>query len=163
MSTRFNRISIYALNKHDPDAIVYPSVDGKTVRVTREDFSSEAEFLAFKAWSDENFHEEENLDHREANHSLCMDDLSEAALSVPADDVRMIHRQERADKRRQEKDLVIQMKDKLTEIQFRRLWMYCVEGKNESEIAKIEGVDQQRVSKAILAAKKKIKKVFPNE
>lgn len=70
MSNRFNRISIYALNKKDPDAVVYPTADGKTVRVTREDFPSEADFLAFKAWSDENFHEEENLDHRESNHTL---------------------------------------------------------------------------------------------
>ena len=71
MSSRFNRISIYALNKKDPDAIVYPTADGKTVRVTREDFPSEDAFLAFKAWSDENFHEEENLDHREVRSSHC--------------------------------------------------------------------------------------------
>ena len=57
MSSRFNRISIYALNKNDPDAIVYPTADGKTVRVNREDYPSEDAFLAFKAWSDENFHE----------------------------------------------------------------------------------------------------------
>lgn len=92
MSSRFNRISIYALNKKDPDAIVYPTADGKTVRVTREDFPSEADFLAIKAWSDENFHEEENLDHRESNHTLSMDNLSEAALAVPAADVTMVQR-----------------------------------------------------------------------
>lgn len=54
--------SIYTLNKKDPNAIVYPTADGKLVRVTREDFPSEEAFLAFKAWSDENFHEEEKLD-----------------------------------------------------------------------------------------------------
>ncbi len=55
----FHKTSIYALNKKDPDAIVYPSAAGKPVRITREDFASEAEFLAFKAWSDEDFHREE--------------------------------------------------------------------------------------------------------
>lgn len=100
MSSRFNKISIYALNKKDPDAVVYPTADGKTVRVTREDFPSEEDFLAFKAWSDENFHEEENLDHRESNHTLSMDDLSEAALAVPAVDVAVARRQERMEKRR---------------------------------------------------------------
>ena len=45
--------SIYTLNKKDPNAIVYPTADGKLVRVTREDFPSEEAFLAFKAWSDE--------------------------------------------------------------------------------------------------------------
>ena len=159
MSSRFNRISIYALNKKDPDAIVYPTADGKLVRVTREDFPSEADFLAFKAWSDENFHEEENLDHREANHSLSMDDLSEAALAVPAVDVVMEHQHQRAEQRRMTSDMVVKLKDKLTDKQFRRLWMYYAEGKTEDEIAEIEGVAQQQVSKAIIAAEKKIKKI----
>ena len=48
--------SIYSLNKKNPDAIVYPSATGKPVFVTREDFPNEEEFLAFKKWSDENFH-----------------------------------------------------------------------------------------------------------
>ena len=153
-----NKNSIYALNKKDPDAIVYPSANGKLIRVTREDFPSEEEFLAFKKWSDENFHEEEKLDHREANHILAVDDLSEAALAVPAADVIMERQHERAEKRRIASDMVVKLKDKLTDIQFRRLWMYHVEGKTEEEIAEIEGVAQQQVSKAILAAEKKIKK-----
>ena len=153
-----NKNSIYALNKKDPDAIVYPSANGKLIRVTREDFPSEEDFLAFKKWSDENFHEEEKLDHREANHVLSVDDLSEAALAVPAADVIMERQHERAEKRKIASDMVVKLKDKLTDIQFRRLWMYCVEGKTEQQIAEIEGVDQQRISKSILAAKKKIKK-----
>ena len=153
-----NKNSIYALNKKDPDAIVYPSANGKLIRVTREDFPSEEEFLAFKKWSDENFHEEEKLDHREANHILSVDDLSEAALAVPAADVLLERQHERAEKCKIASDMVVKLKDKLTDIQFRRLWMYCVEGKTEQQIAEIEGVDQQRISKSILAAKKKIKK-----
>jgi len=153
-----NKNSIYALNKKDPDAIVYPSANGKLIRVTREDFPNEEEFLAFKKWSDENFHEEEKLDHREANHILSVDDLSEAALAVPAADVLLERQHERAEKRKIASDMVVKLKDKLTDIQFRRLWMYCVEGKTEQQIAEIEGVDQQRISKSILAAKKKIKK-----
>lgn len=154
-----NKNSIYALNKKAPDAIVYPSANGKLIRVTREDFPSEEEFLAFKKWSDENFHEEEKLDHREANHVLSVDDLSEAALAVPAADVIMERQHERAEKRKIASDMVVKLKDKLTDIQFRRLWMYHVEGKTEQQIAEIEGVDQQRISKSILAAKKKIKKI----
>ena len=46
-----NRNSIYVLNKKDPDAIVYPSANGKPIRITRDDFSTEKEFLAFKKWS----------------------------------------------------------------------------------------------------------------
>ena len=153
-----NKNSIYALNKKDPDAIVYPSANGKLIRVTREDFPSEDEFLAFKKWSDENFHEEEKLDHREANHVLSVDDLSEAALAVPAADVIMERQHERAEKRKIASDMVVKLKDKLTDIQFRRLWMYHVDGKTEEEIAEIEGVAQQQISKSIIAAEKKIKK-----
>ena len=154
-----NKNSIYALNKKDPDAIVYPSANGKLIRVTREDFPSEEEFLAFKKWSDENFHEEEKLDHREANHVLSVDDLSEAALAVPAADVIMERQHERAEKRKIASDMVVKLKDKLTDIQFRRLWMYHVDGKTEEEIAEIEGVAQQQISKSIIAAEKKIKKI----
>ena len=153
-----NKNSIYALNKKDPDAIVYPSANGKLIRVTREDFPSEVEFLAFKKWSDENFHEEEKLDHREANHVLSADDLSEAALAVPAADVLMERQHERAEKRRIASNMVVKLKDKLTDTQFRRLWMYHVDGKTEEEIAEIEGVAQQQISKSIIAAEKKIKK-----
>lgn len=153
-----NKNSIYALNKKDPEAIVYPSANGKLIRVTREDFPSEEEFLAFKKWSDENFHEEEKLDHREANHVLSADDLSEAALAVPAADVIMERQHERAEKRRIASDMVVKLKDKLTDTQFRRLWMYHVDGKTEEEIAEIEGVAQQQISKSIIAAEKKIKK-----
>ena len=160
MSSRFNRISIYALNKKDPDAIVYPTADGKTVRVTREDFPSEEDYLAFKAWSDENFHEEENLDHRESNHTLSMDDLSEAALAVPAVDVVMEHQYQRAEQHRMTTDMVIKLKDKLTETQFRRLWKLKVERKTLEEIASQEKVAFQSVHESIESALKKISKNF---
>ena len=154
-----NKNSIYALNKKDPDAIVYPSANGKLIRVTREDFPSEEEFLAFKKWSDENFHEEEKLDHREANHILSADDLSEAALAVPAADVLMERQHERAEKRRIASDMVVKLKDKLTDTQFRRLWMYHVDGLTIDEIGELEGISHQNVSKSILAAERKIKKI----
>lgn len=155
----FNKNSIYTLNKKNPDAIVYPTADGKLVYVTRADFPSEEAFLALKAWSDENFHEEEKLDHREANHIISLSDLSEAALAVPAVDVEVAKTHERKERRRMASELVVRLKDKLTEKQFRRLWMYEVEGKTIDEIGDIEGVDHQRISKSILAAKKKIKKI----
>ena len=158
----FNKNSLYALNKRDPDAIVYPTADGKTVRITREDFSSEEEFLAFKAWSDENFHKEDNRDVTENRYRVSLDDLSEAALAVPAIDVVMDQKQQRAEQKRKASDMVVQLKDKLTETQFRRLWKYEVEGLTIDEIGDQEGVDHQRISKSILAAKKKIKKIFPD-
>ena len=156
----FNKNSLYALNKKDPDAIVYPTADGKTVRITREDFPSEEEFLAFKAWSDENFHKEDNRDVTENRYRVSLDDLSEAALAVPAIDVVMDQKQQRAEQKRKASDMVVQLKDKLTETQFRRLWMYGVEGKTLEEIAAIEKVTFQSVHESIESAKKKFFKNF---
>lgn len=158
----FKKDSLYSINKKNPDAVVYKFADGEEHRVTREDFPTEEAFLAFKAWSDEDFHEEENLDHKEANHTLSTEDLSEAALATPAVDVVMERQYQRAEQRRMNSDMVVKLKDKLTETQFRRLWKYEVEGLTIDEIGDQEGVDHQRISKSIIAAKKKIKKIFPD-
>ena len=155
----FNKNSLYALNKKDPDAIVYPTADGKTVRITREDFPSEEEFLAFKKWSDENFHKEDNRDVTEDRYRVSIDSLSESALAVPSDDVIMERRQLRAERRKAATEMVIKLNDKLTDIQFRRLWMYHVDGLTIDEIGEIEGISHQNVSKSILAAERKIKKI----
>ncbi len=40
--------SDYALNKLDPNAIIYIDAEGRTERLTREDFSSEEEFSRWK-------------------------------------------------------------------------------------------------------------------
>ena len=54
----FDKKSEYALNKYDQDSIIYISVSGR-IRLTRADFSSEEEFLKWKAWSDADYHETE--------------------------------------------------------------------------------------------------------
>lgn len=155
----FNKSSIYLLNKRDPDAIVYPSATGEVIRITREDFPSEEEFLAFKKWSDENFHKEDNRDVTEDRYRVSIDSLSESALAVPSDDVIMERRQLRAERRKAATEMVIKLKDKLTDIQFRRLWMYHVDGMTIDEIGEVEGISHQNVSKSIIAAEKKIKKI----
>ena len=153
--------SIYSLNKKNPDAIVYPSATGKPVFVTREDFPNEEEFLAFKKWSDENFHSEEKLDHRESNRTVSADNISDAAFATPAIDVEMERQQEQDDRRKMASDMVVKLKDKLTETQFRRLWMYYIDGMTVDEIGRIEGIRHQNISKSIGSAMKKIKKFFP--
>jgi len=51
----------------------------------------------------------------------------------------------------------------LTEKQFRRLWLYYVEDKTEQQIADMENISQQNISKSIKIARKKLKKFFKNE
>ena len=59
----FNRKSSYALNKKDPNAIVYMDANEAIIRLTREDFASEKEFLKWKALSDEDYHASEKEAH----------------------------------------------------------------------------------------------------
>ena len=152
--------SLYSINKKNPDAVVYKFANGEEHRITREDFPTEEAFLAFKAWSDKDFHEEEKLDHREANHTLSTEDLSEAALATPAVDVVMESQHQRAEQRRMTSDMVIKIKDKLTDKQFHRLWQLKVEGKTLEEIAAQEGVAFQSIHESIESALKKISKNF---
>ena len=157
----FKKDSLYSINKKNPDAVVYKFANGEESRITRADFATEEEFLSFKAWSDEDLHIEDKREVLAGIRQVSIEDISEAAIATPAVDVVMEHQLQRSEQRRKVSELVVQLKDKLTEKQFRRLWMYCVDGKTEQQIAEIEGVDQQRISKSILAAKKKIKKFFP--
>ena len=154
----FKKDSLYSINKKNPDAVVYKFANGEVSRITREDFATEEEFLAFKAWSDDDLHTEDKRDVLAGIRQISIDDISEAALAVPAVDVVVDHQQQRAAQHRQASDMVVQLKDKLTETQFRRLWMYHVDGLTEAEIAKREGVGQRRVSTSITDAEKKIKK-----
>ena len=157
----FNRKSIYALNKKDPNAIVYTDADGNLIRLTRDDFASEEEFLCWKVWSDSDFHTEDKHDVSEDKHSVSLDSLSEEALALPAVDIVMERHHERTEEQRQAAEKVTWLKEALTETQFRRLWMYRVEGMTETEIAAIEGAALQQISKSIKRAEKKIKKISP--
>ena len=57
------------------------------------------------------------------------DTISDAALATPAVDVIVERQRERDENRKKASDMVVKLKDKLTETQFRRLWMYEAEGK----------------------------------
>lgn len=157
----FKKDSLYSINKNNPDAVVYKFANGEVSRITREDFATEEEFLAFKAWSDEDLHTEDKRDVLAGIRQVSIDDISEAAISVPPADAVMELQQIRADQRRKASAMVVQLKDKLTETQFRRLWMYHVDGLTIDEIGEIEGISHQNVSKSIIAAEKKIKKFSP--
>ena len=157
----FKKDSLYSINKKNPDAVVYKFANGEQSLVTRADFATEEEFLAFKAWSDEDFHTEDKRDVLAGIRQISIDDISEAAISVPAIDVVMERQHQRTVQRRKASDMVVQLKDKLTETQFRRLWMYHVDGLDTYEIAEIEGNTHQAVSKSTTAAEKKLKKFSP--
>ena len=51
----FNRKSSYALNKKDPNAIVYMDANEAIIRLTREDFASEEEFMKWSQFTSQKF------------------------------------------------------------------------------------------------------------
>ncbi len=155
-----DRKSIYTLNKKDPEAIVYTDADKHIIRLTRADFDTEADFLKWKAWSDENYHDEEKSDHVEDNHTAPLDEKAGAA---DGPEVIIEQRIEKQAQERYTAETVIRIKGQLTEKQFRRLWLYCVGGLTQQQIAEAEEVGQRRISTSITAAIKKIREIFIGE
>ena len=155
-----DRKSIYTLNKKDPEAIVYTDADKHIIRLTRADFDTEADFLKWKAWSDENYHDEEKSDHVEDNHTAPLDEKAGAA------DGPEVIIEQRIEKQAQDQyaaETVIRIKGHLTDKQFRRLWLYCVGGLTQQQIAEAEEVGQRRISTSITGAIKKIREIFVGE
>lgn len=158
----FDRKSIYALNKKDPEAIIYLDAGGNVRRLTREDFSSDEEFRRWKVWSDENYHIAEKEGHVFANHTLSLLALSDEA-AVPPPDAELLDEQNEQERTRLHRQLREAMDACLTPTQRRRLWLYSVERMTIEQIAAAENVRHQNVSKSITAAKKKIRTFFEKQ
>lgn len=152
----FNNKSDYALNKKDSNAIVYKTADGSIIRLTCEYFASEEEFLRWKTWSDEEYRVLDNREHEEKKGVLSLDNLSEVLAAAPALDESMIALEEL----KQCREIAERLHRKLSPKQRRRLWLHTIKGKSEAEIAAMEGVTQQMVSKSIRGSKKIFEKIL---
>ena len=140
----FDRKSDYALNKRHPDSIVCKSVTDVHIYLTRADFSSEADFLKWKEWSDDNcLPLDERIDSMEPSaEELLLRDIEQAGQEANC------------------AVLMAKIKSCLSTTQFRRLWMHYAEGKSVTEIAAIEGVSKAGISLALRAARKKVEKML---
>ena len=159
----YNRNSDHARNKRDADAIVYQDAGGNTIRLTREDFASEEEFLLWKAWSDADYHRREKEDHLYSDHTESIEAAFDWLSTVPSMDRKLGEEYDRQEQKRLHTEVMELLKNGLSEIQFRRLWMHHVEGRTVREIARIESISYQCVSKSILAAEKKIFKILKKQ
>lgn len=74
----YDRRSIYALNKKNPDA------DGNLICLTCADFTDEAEFRRWKRWSDQDFHAEDKSDVEESDHTTSMDMVPRGRTRYPS-------------------------------------------------------------------------------
>ena len=158
-----NRKSIYSLNKKDPDAIVYMDAERNIVRLTREDFDTEADFLKWKSWSDENYHDTEKNDHVEANHTT---PISERIGAVDGPEIVIERRIEKLEQERYTSETVIRVRGQLrllgfqVRLLFRRIWLRYVDGLAVEDIAQLEGKAHSSISESISRARKKVVDFF---
>ncbi len=155
----FDRKSDYALNKTDPDAIVFKAVAGVYIRLHREDFSSEEEFLRWKAWSDEDYHVKDLDSHAYARHTVSLDQISEQPGSQSPEDL-VFEKYDQLDREEFTRLLLEGINTCLSETQRRRVLKYYFEGMTQTEIADSENVAQQNVAESLWRSIEKLKKFF---
>ena len=154
----FDPKSDYALNKMDPEAIIYIDSRGTLIRLTLENFASLEEFQRWKGWSDNDYRKTDNADALFAKRTLSLHGLSERAVTNQSPEDVLVETQELRE--HQELCCLLQkgIDTCLTATQRRRLWLSCACGLTVRQIAKIENANFQNVAKSIAAAKKKLKK-----
>ena len=153
----FDKHCDYALNKLDKGAIVCQSVVGDPIRLTPDQFSSVAEFERWKKWSDDDYHKIQ-LAGRDDDDCLSFSEGLDTVVSS-AEDVFFAPLLEE-EHREKVAFLLEKVRSSLTEKQYRRLSLYFLRGKTETDIATMEGVAQQRISKSICAGKNIVEKYF---
>jgi len=154
----FDPKSDYALNKLDPDAIVYMDATGTLTRITLENFSSPEEFQRWKAWSDESYHQIENEGIILSKRTLSLHGLSEKAIAVQSPEDTLVETQEQQEHEEMLRLLMDGLDNCLTPIQRRRLWLSCVYGLTVRQISQVENVAFKNIAKSIVVAKKKLEK-----
>lgn len=154
----FNKNSLHALNKNEPDAIVYSSVNGNAMRLTREDFSSDDEFQRWKTWLDADFHREEKDDHVYANHTSPLEEPHCSDAAAPSAEDVIVAQEEQRERKNLHAVLTAALDSHLTEPQRRRLWQHFVDGKSLREIASRENANHGNIRKSVLSAQKNLKK-----
>ena len=157
----FDKKSDYAQNKRKKDAIVYTSAT-EHILLTRADFSSEEEFQKWKDWSDGDYRANEQAGRGFYDNTISLNGKSEAIGAMLSVEDELFSELEETEHRQLSAVLITQLMNRLTETQYRRFWLYYVENLSERDIAAIEHVGQQRISKSILNGKKIIKKFFRN-
>ncbi len=148
----YNKRSDYALNKRDREAIVFASTTGDVIRLTREDFATDAEFERWKTWSDADYHATELRDrvYSDRKHALTQHfepvvEGGEAQLFVA------IERCENDTRMRQ-------FRSQLTERQFKRLYKRFGLGMSVTAIAAEEDISKAAVIDSINSALNTLRK-----
>lgn len=153
----FNTRTDFALNKFDKTAIVCPSVSGPDVRLTRENFANDEEFAYWKAWSDDDY---KDIDRMGREDDDCLSFEDQRSAQVPSAEDVVLAPYIEAEERERRRRMLEKIRTSLTAKQYRRLCLYYLEGQTEAEIAVLEGITQQRISKSLISGEKIVEKFF---
>ncbi len=96
----------------------------------------------------------------QSDNTLPLEGLADEAAAVGSAEDEFIYRQCECERKELRRLLMTGFDTCLTVTQRRRLWLYCVDGLTEKQIANAENVAHQNISKAIALAKKKLKKLL---
>ena len=156
----FDTHSDFALNKCNKGAIVCKSVTGVHTELTCADFSSEAEFLKWKNWSDGDYAGREAAAYEDDRCYSLDAERDTTGLSVEDE---LVSAQERIEQAHQEESRQAAIRSRvksiqklLTKTQYRRLWMLRVDGLSIKEIAAREAVSLQRIYRCLEDAERRL-------
>lgn len=163
MASNYNK-SNYGLNKNRK-GIVYRYADGSTFEITLEKISAtdptftQEDFDNLKKFSDENYHDEDVLEHYHKNYVKGTYDNTDDSVWLETESV-----EDEIFNKLNEKEFFDKVYDviynKLTETQKRRMMLFAFKGLSTREIAVMEGASQKSVWESINTAQNKIKKVL---
>ena len=154
----FDKHSDFALNKQDPESIVCRNVNDRSIRLTRKDFTSDEEFSKWKEWSDQDYYATYIAGRDYDDNCIQLDEATDTPCQS-AEDV-LLSPLQRTERNKSRAAVLKQLRYKLTDKQYRRLWMYYIEGKTQAEIAANEGIGQRRISTSISSGKKIVERFF---
>lgn len=149
----YNKRSDYALNKRDREAIVFASATGEVIRLTRKDFATDTEFERWKTWSDEDYHAAERRDKAYDDHKHALSPHADpAAESGEAQFFAALERHE-------DNERVLQLRSRLTNRQFMRLYKRFGLNMSVTAIAMEENVSKAAVMASLRSARDTLHKV----
>ena len=93
---RLEELSLLRKEHHsDMVTIVYSGIDGNMVRIKKEDFSSEEEFLFWKSWSDADYKETDYADSYYHWHMVGLDTIGDSAGTIPSPEEMLLFKEDR--------------------------------------------------------------------
>lgn len=152
----FNTRTDFALNKFDKTAIVCQSVSGPNIRLTREDFASEEEFVYWKNWSDSDYKE---IDCTGREDDACLSLEHQRGIQVSSTEDVVLAPYIEAEQRERRHRMLEQVRSSLTSKQYRRLWMYHVDHLSIPEIAAVEKVSPRAIYTCLEIIKRIVNKL----